>query len=69
MPETSRPIYHAPASDSLRLMSRKVEYKKTRNSELPESFTRRRGGEEEEEEKTSLLPKNDGCGCSLVFTV
>ncbi|KAF3512735.1 hypothetical protein F2Q69_00006450 [Brassica cretica] len=46
---------------------RKVEYEKTRNSELPESFTRRRGGEEEE--KSSVLPKNDGCGCSLMFTV
>ncbi|KAH0892978.1 hypothetical protein HID58_055407 [Brassica napus] len=46
---------------------RKVEYEKTRNSELPESFTRRKGGEEEE--KSSVLPKNDGCGCSLMFTV
>ncbi|KAF3552252.1 hypothetical protein DY000_02007173 [Brassica cretica] len=73
MPETSRPIYHAPASDSekapyvAKANERKVEYEKTRNSKLPESFTRRRGGEEEE--KTSVLPKNDGCGCSLVFTV
>lgn len=39
-----------------------------RNSELPDSFTSRRGGKEYEE-KASVLPKNDGCDCSLMFTV